>query len=302
MICMEKKRCLFCSEFVPVEQKGEHVHFLGCHCAPNSFYGLKSDHYLTIHSLPYTVKNKRFSLISGYIREKTDCGEKVLLGMEEVEAIEDVATIPVTIEDKENRLLQFIYRNAEGPEDSILIQPLSNHFNLTYSPNLQELVYIIEKLKEAQLLIREGLSFKLTDKGWNTAAASAGGRKLKSCCVLLPEDEDTRSTWLVDIFPKIEQCGFLPRLLQQTEPEQMGTQSLLEYSESKLMIADITEHSPEVYFAAGYGLGKNIPVIWTMRSSDHAELSVRSHPIRPLMWENTADLASMLQQRLNNRA
>lgn len=47
---------------------------------------------------------------------------------------------------------------------------------MTYSPNLQELVYIIDKLISDQLLIREGMTFKLTETGWNEAAESAGGR------------------------------------------------------------------------------------------------------------------------------
>lgn len=34
---------------------------------------------------------------------------------------------------------------------------------MTYSPNLQELVYIIDKLISDQLLIREGMTFKLTE-------------------------------------------------------------------------------------------------------------------------------------------
>ncbi|WP_138751033.1 hypothetical protein [Paenibacillus sinopodophylli] len=295
---MEKKRCLFCSEYVPVEPKGEFDRFLGCHCAPESSYSLQREHYVTIHALPYTVKNKRFPIISGYIREKTDCGDKVVLGENDLQAITDAPTIPVTIEDKERRLLQFIYRNTKGPGDSVLIQPLSNHFNLTYSPNLQELVYIIEKLKEAQLLIREGLNFKLTDSGWSIAAASAGGSKLKDCCVLLPEDEGMRAEWLDQIFPKIEQCGYRPRLFQPSEREYTDAYSLLEYSDCKLMIADLSEHSPEIYLVAGIGMGKNIPIISTMRSSVQAEDCVRMPAIRPLMWESSEELAMLLQQRI----
>ncbi|MDQ8737738.1 hypothetical protein [Paenibacillus sp. LHD-38] len=295
---MEKKRCLFCSEIVPIEVKGEYDRYLSCNCSPGSYYSLLSDHYSAINSLSYSVKNKRFPLISGYIREHSDCGERVTLTIEDLEAIEKAPTIPVSVEDKEARLLQYVYRNSVAPGESVVIQPLANNYNLTYSPNLQELVYIIEKLREAQLLIREGMTFKLTEKGWNEAAASAGGRKLKSCYVLLPEDQGIRNEWLESIFPKIEQSGFLPRLFQQADREDSEAQSITEISDSKLIIADITYHAPEVYFAAGYALGRNIPVTWTMKSSQGVDSYVHAQPVRPLIWDNPEDLATMLQQRL----
>lgn len=295
---MEKKRCLFCSEIVPIEVKGEYDRYLSCNCSPGSYYSLLRDHYSVINSLSYSVKNKRFPLISGYIREHSDCGERVTLTIEDLEAIEKAPTIPVSVEDKEARLLQYVYRNSEAPGASVVIQPLANNYNLTYSPNLQELVYIIEKLREAQLLIREGMTFKLTEKGWNEAAASAGGRKLKPCYVLLPDDKGIRNEWLESIFPKIEQSGFLPRLFQQVDREDSEAQSITEISDSKLIIADITYHAPEVYFAAGYALGRSIPVTWTMKSSQGVDSYVHAQPVRPLIWDNPEDLATMLQQRL----
>jgi len=74
----------------------------------------------------------------------------------------------------------------------VLIQPLSSSYNLTYSPNLQELVYILDKLTNEQFMIREGMTFKLTDEGWNEAAAIAGGKKIKPCIVLMSDAEDLR--------------------------------------------------------------------------------------------------------------
>lgn len=295
---MEKKRCLFCSEIVPIEVKGEFDRYLSCNCSPGSYYSLLRDNYAAINALSYSVKNKRFPIISGYIREHSDCGERVTLTIENIETIENAPTIPVSVEDKEARLLQYVYRNSEAPGEAVVIQPLANNYNLTYSPNLQELVYIIEKLREAQLLNREGMTFTLTEKGWNEAAVSAGGRKLKSSYVLLPDDQGIRKEWTDSIFPKIEQSGFLPRLFQQTEKEGFEAQSLSDLSDSKLIFADITYHAPEVYLAAGYALGRSIPVIWTMKNGTGADAGVHAQPVRPLMWDNPEDLASMLQQRL----
>lgn len=296
---MEKKRCLFCSEIVQIEEKGMHDHYLGCYCAPGASYSLLRDSYNTINAFSYQIKSKRFPIVSAYIREQTDCGEAVMLSIEDLATIENSPNIPVTIEEKEGRLLQYLYRHSDGPDDPVVIHPLSQSYNLTYSPNLQELVYIIEKLKEERLIIREGMTFMLTEKGWSEAAARAGGRKLKSCFVLLSDCADTRSEWSTSVFPKIEQCGYLPRLFHQSDMNSRENHSIELLSDCKLIIADLSKLSPEVYFAAGYALGKNIPVIWTVNRSSADELFVQSHPIRPFVWDTTEELAEMLQQRLS---
>ncbi|WP_169081637.1 hypothetical protein [Paenibacillus sp. PL91] len=298
---MEKKRCLFCSEIVPIEAKGEHDHYLGCYCAPDGGYSLLRENYNAINSISYQKKSKQFPVLSAYIREQSDCGELVRLSGDDIESIVNSPKIPVTVEEKAGRLLQYLYRRSDGPLEPVVIHPLSQNYNLTYSPNLQELVYIIETLREEQLVVREGMTFKLTEKGWSEAAARAGGRRLKSCFVLLPEDSALRSEWLENIFPRVEQCGYLPRLFVQSDQDNREHHSISNISDSKLIIADLTNQSAEVYFAAGYALGKNIPIIWTVSRSGVDDQLVQAHPIRPFVWDTTEELASMLQQRLSYR-
>ncbi|MNJ49519.1 hypothetical protein D3C77_447560 [compost metagenome] len=182
----------------------------------------------------------------------------------------------------------------------MVIHPLSSSYNLTYSPNLQELVYIMDKLRSEALLNREGTAFQLTEKGWREAEASAGGKKILPCSVLISDEEDMRMNWLQILMPKMEQYGYLPRLLTPKETENSEPYSLELIGESKLVIADLTGQSPEVYFAAGYALGLNIPVIWIIKGSESNRLPVKSKELRPIVWDTIEDLAVMLEQRLSN--
>jgi hypothetical protein len=240
-----------------------------------------------------------FHVVSAYIRELTDCGEKVSLSADDLESIVNSSKIPVTIDDKGNRLLQYLYRHSEAPGDLVVIQPLSSSYNLTYSPNLQELVYIIDKLINEQFIIREGMTFKLTDEGWNEAAASAGGKRLKPCIILLSDGEELHTEWLEKLLPKIEQFGYLPRLLRHSKMHNHEPYALELIEESKLIIADLTGQSPEVYFTAGYALGLKIPVIWTVNSGDANNLFVQVKNIRPIVWDTAEELTVLLQQRLS---
>lgn len=296
---MMKKHCLFCGEVVAIKSEGDYDRYIGCSCSPDGFYSLLRDSYGPISSFPHQKKRDMLHLVSAYIREMTDCGEKVTLSVNDLEDIANSPKIPVTIEDKGNRLLQYLYRHSEGPGEPVAIQPLSSRYNLTYSLNLQELVYIIDKLSNEQLLIREGMTFKLTEKGWREAAANAGSKKLKPCIVLISDEEDLRTEWLDKLLPKIEQCGFMPRLLTHAKTQNHEKYSMELIADSKLVVADLTGQSQEVYFAAGYALGLNIPVIWTVSSRDADKLFVQIKNIRPIAWDTAEELAVTLQQRLS---
>ncbi|WP_410768848.1 hypothetical protein [Fontibacillus sp. BL9] len=296
---MIKKRCLFCDQIVPTNQEGDYDRYLGCACSPGGFYSIRKDSYEPIHSFPHQKKRELFHLISAYIRELTDCGEKVTLAIDDLESIANSPKIPVTVDDKGNRLLQYMQRHVNVPGEPIIIHPLSGNYNLTYSPNQQELVYIIDMLRGEELLIREGMSFQLTEKGWTRATASLGGQKLKPCFVLVADEEIMRTEWQEMLLPKIEQLGYQPRMLSHTETDCGEKYSLELIADSKLIIADLTGQSPEVYFAAGYALGLNIPVIWTVNSLDADILHVQIKDIRPIVWNSTEELGVMLQQKFS---
>ncbi|WP_342566242.1 hypothetical protein NST84_14495 [Paenibacillus sp. FSL R7-0345] len=292
---MTKKHCLFCDAIVPIERDGEYDRYLDCSCSPGGFYFLQKDSYDVINALPHPAKRDLLHIVSAYIREKTDSGEQVYLSSADLEMIAGSPKTPVTIEDKGNRLLQFLYRHSEAPGDPVTIHPLSASYNLTYSPNLQELVYIIDKLGNEQLLIREGMNFQLTQQGWNEAAASAGGKKLKPCSVLLPAELEHNAVWQDNLLSVIGQYGYLPAILSHPAAQEYPLEEL---AESRLIIADLTGRSAGVYFAAGYAMGLGIPVIWTVHSSGAAELDVQLQDIRPLVWDTAEELAVLMRQRI----
>lgn len=292
---MLKKRCLFCDEIVPAKLEGSSIKFMNCSCSPEGSYMLHEESYAAIQAMPLPIKRNAFHLLSAYIREHTDCGEKVELSASDVDSIANAPTLPVTVQEKGNRLLQYLYRHARQPEDPVFIHPLNRNYNLTYSPNLQELVYIIDKLSGEQLLVREGTTFKLTAAGWNEAAAAAKGSNLKPCSVLISGDETTSRLWEENMLPVIEQAGYLPRLLAHTG-QQTEKYSLDLISDSRLLIVDLSGEAQEVLLAGGYALGLGIPVIWTVNSLKANELSLQIQDIRPVVWDTPEDLAAILRQ------
>ncbi|GKU78230.1 hypothetical protein [Paenibacillus sp. L3-i20] len=297
---MNKKHCLFCNELVTIENSGNIDHFSGCMCAPEGHYSLEGDTYARIQGFPYAKKRKLLPFVSAYIREESARTGSIHLTIDVVEEIEQASFIPATLEEKGKRLLTFLYGKSESADEPINLHPLSQHYNLTYSPNLQEFVYIIELLKESEMITREGSVLKLTTLGWSEAMSLSGGKKSKSCVILLSDESAILTDWTTSVFPRIEQCGYKVELIGISVLRRMEDSTLSRVSQSNLVIADLTESEPEIYYAAGYAKCSSVPTIWTMRSSEAEQLHTQGEWIRPLLWDDVEQLTERLQIRIES--
>lgn len=291
---MPNKHCPFCNELVPTEPAGDYDRFIGCFCSPGGNYHLLSDSYSAIQSFSYVKKRALFPIVSAYIREKTGDKDRVFLTLDDMDIIPNYEGIPATMAEKEARLLQFLYKNSEAPGEAVVLHPLLQHYNLTYSLNLQEFVYIIEKLRDRQCIKREGGTLRLTETGWQEAAAGSGGRKRKSCLVLMSSDEEYEQEWLETVLPKLEQLGYIADVADCSNLDDSDTGLAHLIVESKLIVADVTHRPPTEYFAAGYALALNIPVVWTMKPDRGNPGHTSQLPLRPVLWNTTEELSDAL--------
>ncbi|MFC5648914.1 hypothetical protein ACFPYJ_07190 [Paenibacillus solisilvae] len=296
----ETKRCLFCDQIVAVKQKGMDDWYISCNCSPGGTYALDRASYDSYYALSYSEKRQLFPVISAYIREMTDCDEQVRLSYKDIQMFESSPIIPTTIEEKGIKLLRYLHRHCSKPGEAVVIHQLSSSYNLTYSMNLQELVYIIEKLKGEEYIERVGGKFWLTDKGWQEAVLCAGGQRLKPCLLLVSGTSEQRVEWPEELFPKLEQCGYLPRMMEITDSGALNAQTMQLISESKLLIADVSGQASLACFAAGYALGVDVPVLWVVHSADANKMKMPFDRIRPLIWDSEESLGQMLEQQLAN--
>ncbi|SFS62403.1 hypothetical protein [Paenibacillus sp. BC26] len=297
MEVLESKRCLFCDELVKVKRKGGNEWYIDCMCAPGGSYGLREDSYEPYRLLSYSEKRNSFPILSAYIREQTDCDEKVVLTYEDRETILQSPQIPITTEEKGNRLLRYLHRHTGGPGEAVVINQFSQSYNLTYSLNLQELVFITEKLKEEGYIERIGSTFKLTEKGWVEAANTASGKALKPCYVLLSGMDDKGSRdWLETVFPRLIQLGYAPKFLEEDislrhDPKPIEA-ILQDVGNCKLFVVDVTDPNAELWLRAGFAIGNEIPIIWTSQEADQQ----LPQGVRPHIWQDVEELVRMLQK------
>lgn len=300
MEMLDSKRCLFCDMLVHVKHKGGCDWYAGCHCSPSGAYGLRDGSFEPFNRLSYEEKRGVFPLLSAYIREQSDCEARVVIAFEELQAILQSPDIPLTMEEKGMRLLRYLHRHASGPNDPVAIPALAQSYNLTYSPNLQEFVFIAEQLKDEGVIERLGATFKLTEKGWAEAEATAAGKQYKPCFVLAPSDDpEFAQAWKDNVFPRLLQLGYAPQWLNAADGGRAGQPleaSLERILTCKLLIADITSPCADTWLYAGYALGNEVQAIWTCRSESAAD---KPDGVRPIEWDDAEQLADRLQSALS---
>lgn len=294
---VKKKHCLFCNELAASETSGNYDTFGGCMCAPEGYYQLRQGAYSAIHAFPYAKKRTLLPLVSAYIRERSEEGEPIALTLEQVEAIAASPDVPMTQEEKEKRLLRFLYRKTEAPMEAVQLHPMSRHFNLAYSANLQEFVFIIEQLRESGRIVREGAVLKLTEQGWADAATIAGGGKQKRCTFMAGDDSFGMELFN-RVVPGLEQCGYQTKLVLPSALSSSWGEEWSSLTESKLWIVDLTGAGPETYYMAGFAACKGTPIIWTVHRNEADRLHPQSKWIRPLTWDTPEELIALLQQRV----
>ena len=65
-----------------------------------------------------------------------------------------------------------------------------------------------------------------------------------------------------------------------------------------IVIVDVTHHSRNCYFEAGYALGQKIPVIWTCREDDSGGTAFDVSTYPRIQWTDAADLRVRLEHRI----
>ncbi|MBQ8374496.1 MAG: hypothetical protein IJX98_02845 [Clostridia bacterium] len=132
-----------------------------------------------------------------------------------------------------------------------------------------------------------------------------GEAAIKKCFVISPigaEGSATRANadklFKHIIKPVCESCGFLPIRVDQLDDANSITQTIIAYLESSdLVIADISEHNPNVFYEMGYRARTNKPMIHLKRIGEAVPFDVNT--IRTFEYNLTdLDNVEKIKERL----
>ena len=97
----------------------------------------------------------------------------------------------------------------------------------------------------------------------------------------------------------VEETGFIHKIVnQETTPhdQKITDEIIAQIKSSRMIIADFTNSSTNVYFEAGYAMGMKIPVIWTCKEGEPFSFDTGQFP--HITWKEGEDLKKQLVNRI----
>lgn len=80
--------------------------------------------------------------------------------------------------------------------------------------------------------------------------------------------------------------------------EKISDKIIAELKGARMIVADFSAHSPNVYFEAGYAMGMNIPVIWTCHTEHLEDMAFDVSHFPVIGWEDINDFKEKLRDRI----
>ncbi len=293
------ERCRFCDEWLcRSERAGGHRSYA---CRSCGLYELAGD----TPSLKNFNAHERLK-ICWRLRERFD--EQVLAAS---------APKPVSVDA---RLLSDISASLRAPDDPLdclrllvgwiqarsrpdggYVQLREADFAVAHADSRAAMRYLLDQatgLGWIEQRANEG--WRLTLDGWKQALEWKRKRPdARQVFVAMSFDAQFRSAYDA-LAAAILEVGLTPMRVDQVEHnDKICDRLVAEIRRSRLVIADCSHGSGNVYFEAGFALGLGLTVIWTCRESDKDELKFDTRQYAHILWKDPEELRRKLVDRLN---
>lgn len=249
-------------------------------------------------TLPHARGIERY-LLSAIIRERNL--DKTLPKIKDLEAFIASVRIPHGPIEKRDKLLLFLYRNMETLDKYIPINEQTD-YPITYSKTPSEFNYIKKSAIDNSLIemsSNEGIRLRIS--GWERVDFLRQKQvKSNQAFVAMHFQDDLRDVLEQGFKPALKASGYVALRIDELEHNDMITDRMIaEIRRSGLLIADCTNQRHNVYFEAGFAMGLGVPVIWTCKESDIANLHFDTKPFNFIAWRDIADLRKKLADRID---
>lgn len=241
--------------------------------------------------------NKRkIANASGWIREH----QNELITPDQIKALSNLAT--PSINERAIRLLRYIEKKTEILGEKIsgcdTVSPSPDFYAAAWAADHTEFAYIIKHLKSLEYI--DGVS--ITPKGFaylDQVRYSNVESQFGFCAMWF--DDSVKSIWTKAISPAIADAGYEPkRIDEHHHNNRIDDEIIALIRRSKFVVADFTGQRGGVYFEAGFALGMNLPVIWTVKKSELSSIHFDNRQYNFVTWEedNLPEFKLNLQYRI----
>lgn len=238
--------------------------------------------------------------LAGWIRDQNRNGVMPRVSSDTLDRLAH-RTVPGVTERSERLLREAI--NGMGRLDEMVSLAKPRFVAATYSRDSQELSVLWK------LLVGKGWMVLVADQGPRVTITAEGhiaaeelsterGRS-EEVFVAMSFSPEMTSIYDDGLRLGIERAGYVPIRVDRTEHvNRIDDEILARIRKSAFVVADLTEQKLGVYFEAGFALGLSLPVIWSCRKDDIADLHFDVRQYNCIAWREPSELAMRLQNRI----
>lgn len=205
--------------------------------------------------------------------------------------------------EKQTLLLRAIELQTDYPGDKLAIN-VNTDYPLAWAQNSDEMDYLLKALIDRGFLHQEeppdGMVFMIKPAGWEHLDQQASKpTTTDQAFVAMSFDKSMDNVWINGIKPAIERAGYKPlRVDKEQHIDRIDAKIIADIKDSVFVVADVTQQKQGVYFEAGYALGLNRPVIWTVNADDLNGVHFDTRQYNHIVWATPENLQEELYYRI----
>lgn len=288
--------CPICSEPVTLSQDG-HVESINCPRCGLYKVNVFDKSVIETRTVYLQENQRKLANVSGWIREH----QNELITAERLRQLEELST--PSYGERKRKLLLFLQKHSKTLGQSM------NLDNITMKALVgstwcidSEVGFLLDSLAaDALLEKRPGSYWRLTANGYDYLAQLDVNPTSQTGFCAMWFDDSVKSIWTEAIFPAMSDAGYEPkRIDDHHHNNRIDDEIIALIRRSKFVVADFTGQRGGVYFEAGFALGMNLPVIWTVKKSELSSVHFDNRQYNFVTWEegNLPEFKLNLQYRI----
>lgn len=292
-------KCPICATAAVITSPGD-IDGQDINCSRCGKFNISGSAVARLNDLILDASDRQIANASGWIREH----QNELITADTVQLLLELPT--PSLAEKSMRLLKHLERStsflgAKLPYDKsfLAIAWVMNEEELEYVLNYLEANAYITKDNYGELRHNE---FCVTPTGFSYLEQTRNSNidsQIGFCAMWF--DNSMKTIWHDAISPAILTAGYEPkRIDEHHHNNRIDDEIIALIRRSKFVVADFTGQRGGVYFEAGFALGMNLPVIWTVKKSELASVHFDNRQYNFVTWEenNLPEFKLNLQYRI----
>lgn len=207
-----------------------------------------------------------------------------------------------SVSEKQDALLLALAKMSKYPGDAVPLVRDCDHV-LAWCELEEEFDYHLQTLTARRLVTAPTMDpeWIITPAGWDRIAEIGTKAHVATDLVFVAMafDPALSAAWIDGLRPGIAAAGYRPERVDTGHHNgRIDDRIMAMIREAWFVVVDVTTQNRGAYFEAGFALGLDRQVIWSIREDDLANVHFDTRQFNHIVWSDPADLRDKIRDRI----